>query len=261
MNSYLCLTLLLGVVAYVSANCGNSYAQGGRVIAGQNARQGAWPWQILLKENGRAGCGGSLISSNWVVTAAHCIKPSRYSVVLGEQDLRYRSGAEQEISVSQVIVHPGWNSRTFDYDIALLRLSRPAQLNRNVSPVCLPNAHARTGASCYITGWGATRSFSPMHPTLQQAPMRVIDPNTCNRKNYYNIGIRITDRMICGGGQGRISGCQGDSGGPFVCSNNGRWELHGAVSHGSKDCNSSKSYTVYARVALFRQWIRQNTGV
>ena len=52
------------------------------MIAGTTAPEGAWPWQVLLKANGRPGCGGSLISPDWVVTAAHCINGGSYSVVL-----------------------------------------------------------------------------------------------------------------------------------------------------------------------------------
>ena len=91
--------------------------------------------------------------------------------------------------------------------------------------------------------------------------MKVIDQGVCDRKNRKAIPIPIRPSMICGGGVGSISGCQGDSGGPFVCNTNGRWELHGAVSHGSRYCRSSETYTVFARVAHFRQWIKQQTGV
>ncbi len=56
-----------------SGTCGQPEVQQSRVIAGENATRGAWPWQILMLYNGRPGCGGSLISPNWVVTAAHCV--------------------------------------------------------------------------------------------------------------------------------------------------------------------------------------------
>ena len=63
--------------------------------------------------------------------------------------------------------------------------------------------------------------------------------------------------MVCSGdgGNTRKSGCHGDSGGPFVCQIGGRWELHGAVSHGSPRCASTETYTVFARVAYFKKWI------
>ena len=59
-------------------SCGKSSHANCRVIAGKTAQKGAWPWQVLLKSNGRVGCGGSLISADWVVTAAHCVNLGSY---------------------------------------------------------------------------------------------------------------------------------------------------------------------------------------
>ena len=75
--------------------------------------------------------------------------------------------------------------------------------------------------------------------------------------------LKITDTMICAGIEGKPqSGCFGDSGGPYVCqSSSGKWFLQGAVSWGSLSCDASDRYSVFARVAQFRDWIRQHTGV
>ena len=75
--------------------------------------------------------------------------------------------------------------------------------------------------------------------------------------------LKITGEMICAGVEGEpLSGCHGDSGGPYVCqSSSGNWFLQGAVSWGSPRCAASERYTVFARVAQFRNWIRQHTGV
>ena len=99
-----------------------------------------------------------------------------------------------------------------------------------------------------------------MDHVLQQAPMQIIDKTTCHAKNYRAIRIAIKDSMICGGGAPRVPGCQGDSDGPLSCFLNCRWELHGAVSHGSRYCQSSKTYTIFARVAKFQSWIKQKTS-
>ena len=69
---------------FVILGCGKTLIQGQRVIAGTTATRGAWPWQILMLSNGRAGCGGTLVSNQWVVTAAHCVagslNPSTYTI-------------------------------------------------------------------------------------------------------------------------------------------------------------------------------------
>ena len=94
---------------------------------------------------------------------------------------------------------------------------------------------------------------------LQQGRLEIVSNLVCEKLNRQEIPISITKSMVCAGSGGseRTSGCHGDSGGPLVCKRGHQWELHGAVSHGSKDCNSSKTYTVFSRVYYFRQWIKE----
>ena len=92
-----------------------------------------------------------------------------------------------------------------------------------------------------------------------QALLPVVDLITCNAQNVASTGISITDAMICGGSGDERGGCQGDSGGPYVCVDGiGRWVLHGAVSWGSRTCNARHTYTVFARIAHFLDWIQEN---
>merc|ERR1711962_1906226 len=233
--------------------CGKPEIQGQRVIAGVTATRGSWPWQILMLYNGRGGCGGSIVGPRHVVTAAHCVAgrtryPSRFSVRVGEHDTRKSEGSEAEYRVKRVFAHPRYQRpSSLNNDIAVFELEKPIQFNKYVSPVCLPDADAPVGTDCYITN------------ILQQAKMPVVSNQVCHKKNYASIRIPVTDAMICSGdgGNTRKSGCHGDSGGPFVCNLNGRWELHGAVSHGSPRCASTETYTVFARVAHFKSWIEE----
>merc|ERR1719361_926641 len=124
----------------------------------------------------------------------------------------------------------------------------------------MPSKDPPVGTECYITGWGKTKHPGSMTMgPLQQAILPVVSKQVCHAFNFANIRIRVTDDMICGGDRGQTtkSGCHGDSGGPYVCKINGRWEVHGAVSHGSGICSSKKSYTVFARTNYFRTWIEQ----
>jgi len=266
------LAIICGLTALV-AGCGRQSIVNSRVIGGHDARPNSWPWQIVLKENGRPGCGGSIISPNWIVTASHCVVDSRsgrtksaysFSVSAGKHDLRYRERYEQTVQASQVISHPGFNFRTFQSDVALIRLRTPLVFNQAVSPICLPSRPQNAGAQCYISGWGRnSRRARGMHHTLQQARMPIVSQHVCSYHMRRVASIPITGTNLCSGhGDTRLSGCQGDSGGPFVCNNGQRWELHGAVSWGSSDCSSKPNeYTVYANIYNLKSWISRHTGI
>lgn len=247
--------------------CGRPQNSANRVIAGRDAKPNSWPWQALMLKSGIASCGGTLISDRWVVTAAHCIKgmtnsPGSFTIRLGEHDRSKSEGTEQDVPVERVIAHPNyaWNK---DYDIGLFKLARPVQMNKYVQPACLPSRDAPVGQNCYITGWGSTKFMGGSVTVLQQAAMPVVSNDVCERANKPQNGVKVTPRMICTGhgGSTRISGCHGDSGGPLVCSIGGRWEVHGAVSHGEKTCSTKMgTYTVFARVNAVLLWIRDTMG-
>ena len=95
---------------------------------------------------------------------------------------------------------------------------------------------------------------------LRPGGLREVRTDKTLHRYFFHIGSQVTGAMVCSGdgGVSRKSGCHGDSGGPFVCNIGGRWELHGAVSHGSSRCASTESYTVYARVNHFKKWILAN---
>jgi len=260
------MAMLVAVIVLLSValseQCGRPQVFSGRVISGQTARPHSWPWQILLMQNGRPMCGGSVVGPTTIVTAAHCVyrsegRPYSFKVRTGEHDTRRREGGEVDHQVVRVIRHRSYNPRNLDYDIAILKLARPIQYNKYVQPVCLASSSISSGGNCYITGWGKTRHPGSMTTVLQQGKMPIVDRRRCAAAHRSARLPPVTDRMICSGhgGATRVSGCHGDSGGPFVCNVGGRWELHGAVSHGSGDCSARRSYTVYANIYNFRRWI------
>ena len=123
-----------------SAVCGCSRQPAvlGRIVGGEGATLQTWDWAVSLYING-ALCGGSIISSSWVITAAHCVlrvSPSQITVYAGSIQ---RLSGTQIRSVSSVIVHQSYSSVTFVNDIALLRLSSSLDLTSNgVRPICIP---------------------------------------------------------------------------------------------------------------------------
>ncbi|NXS13426.1 CTRL protease, partial [Neodrepanis coruscans] len=185
-----------------------SVAYSERIVNGQTAVPGSWPWQVSLQtRTGSHFCGGSLINEYWVVTAAHCnFNPNAHVVVLGEYDLSSYSEAVQVKTVSTAITNPGWDPNTMNDDITLLRLSTPAQLGSSVSPICLAPANLvlPSNAQAVTTGWGRTNPNSQaLATTLQQVTVPLISQRQCMQ--YW--GNRITSSMLCAGGVG-ASSCQ-----------------------------------------------------
>ncbi|CAN7945052.1 unnamed protein product, partial [Ixodes hexagonus] len=145
---------------------------GAQIVGGEAAGPLEFPWQISLHviqlPNTDLGhiCGGSIINSQYVVTAAHCIldgypSASNYVVVVGEQNLNVTDPHEERIAVVNITIHPKWNPSTVNYDYALLRLQRALNFTGSESalmPVCLPTLNQGfDGQTCTATGWGLTK--------------------------------------------------------------------------------------------------------
>uniref|UniRef100_G1LI64 trypsin n=2 Tax=Ailuropoda melanoleuca TaxID=9646 RepID=G1LI64_AILME len=206
-----------------------------KIVGGYTCQQNSVLYQVSLN-SGYHFCGGSLINSQWVVSAAHCYK-SRIQVRLGEHNIAVSEGGEQFINSAKVIRHPSYNSNTIDNDIMLIKLSSPATLNSRVS-------------ACLISGWGNTQSTRENYPDVLQCLQAPILSDSSCRSAYPG---QITRNMICLGYlQGGKDSCQGDSGGPVVC--NGA--LQGVVSWGA-GCAQKGKPGVYTKVCNYVSWIRQ----
>ncbi|XP_008048385.1 chymotrypsinogen B2-like [Carlito syrichta] len=202
-----------------------------RIVNGEDAVPGSWPWQVSLQvRGGFCPCGGY---SGW--------RP-------GGGAASARSGRPQ------VFKNPKFSMLTVRNDITLLKLATPAQFSQTVSAVCLPSADDDfpAGTLCATTGWGKTKYNALKTPDkLQQAALPLLSNADC--KKFW--GSKITDVMVCAGASG-VSSCMGDSGGPLVCQKDGAWTLVGIVSWGSGTCSTS-SPGVYARVTELMPWVQE----
>jgi len=249
--------------------CGKPTPMGSRIIGGEFAKKDAWPWQVAIYYMGQFMCGGSLLSPTWIMTAAHCVDgfdPVGYEIVLGQFNREDDVKPSEYFLAKRAFHHPDWMKPTpLNNDIALIELSKPAIFNRHVQPICLPKpsqANVPVGSECYITGWGQYKIGKSGPPSIKQkqAKLRVVSNEECSNMNTVNMGIPVTDKMVCAGlGPNHVeSGCHGDSGGPFVCrANDGVWTLQGSVSWGSGECKTSQGYSVFARTNQFTDWIAQ----
>ncbi|KAK2898487.1 hypothetical protein Q8A67_009905 [Cirrhinus molitorella] len=235
-----------------------------RVVGGVDVNPHSWPWQVSLQYLSGSSwyhtCGGSLISDQWVLTAAHCIGSRTYRVYLGKHNLQLEETGSQAIGTSKIIVHEDWNSFTIRNDIALIKLETPVTASDTITPTCLPTSGdvLPHNAACYVTGWGRLYTNGPLADALQQALLPVVDYATCSLPDWW--GSQVTESMVCAGGDGVVAGCNGDSGGPLNCAGSGgAWEVHGIVSFGSGlSCNYSKKPTVFTRVSAYIDWISKN---
>lgn len=236
------------------------------VIGGQLASDGEWPWQVALIDAGGdpyAGqyCGGSLIATDWVVTAAHCAQgsdPNDVEVLAGIHNLGNPDAGYQRLAVAEIFIHPQYNQAAqYDKDVALLRLTDPAQLGSTPGgqvvatiPLVSAGAGSLAGQQATVSGWGYDGGSYPTR--LMEAVVPIVTNADCNDANSYNGDI--TAAMLCAGyTAGGIDTCSGDSGGPLAV-DGPNWKLAGITSWGD-GCALPNKYGVYTRVSQVAGWI------
>ncbi|KAM3867641.1 tissue-type plasminogen activator [Diretmus argenteus] len=257
------------------ATCGersdNSLSQPSfRIFGGRESDITEQPWQAAINVYQRRlkkhfhRCGGILIDSCWLLSAAHCFElrdeAKHLQVVLGRTFRKQNSTSEQIFEVEKFWTHDKFDKETFDNDIALLKLKSDIGICAVNSPEVLPACLPEPGlvlpdwTECEISGYGRDSEFSAEYSErVKRGHVRLWPQERCVPSVLS--GRTITTNMLCAGDtRGLDDACKGDSGGPLVCRSNNRMTLMGVISWGD-GCGQRDKPGVYTRVTRYIDWI------
>lgn len=214
-----------------------------------------------VRDSTRALCTATMITSSWLVTAAHCVLGDqdleRPTVVIGKTDLRQPDNATVARRRSQVVIVNGEYVRraSIESDIALIKLDRPVK-NATVLPMAAAGYVPAAEAPVLVRGWGANKSGSMrgMSPILRQGVLTVAsDQASTDRLGMDYIPGRVIGTNPTDEGIGNV--CFGDSGGPMIDVSSGTEVLVGVTSFAEDgDCLQSSGFT---SIAAYRAWIER----
>lgn len=195
-----------------------------------------------------------MISPDWLITAAHCVKnrlPQELMIEAHRHDLRKSSESEEGIvmELQEIFIHPNYDENSTKNDIALIRVKSPAQLVGYARVDY--GTGVQFGTNVTVAGWGAVKEWGQSSPVLLKVQVPLVTEEQCKKALS-----GIHEGMLCAGGIAGMDSCQGDSGGPLFVEGDGKSPtLIGVVSWG-RGCARPGLPGVYTRVSVFLDWIR-----
>ncbi|CAF0923262.1 unnamed protein product [Adineta steineri] len=267
ITTILCMLIVFANARWTENDCGKRpiepfLANNNTVVGGIQAMRGDWPWSCSMRYNGRHICGGSLINTNWIISAAHCVTstlPTAYIWYCGGHELQVNETYTQVVHTKRVIPHSAYDSQLIRNDIALFELISPVILTDYVLPVCYPSINDTYEHEISMaTGWGTPIIGGNLSNVHMEVEMPILTDTACKDK-YRQFGnmLDITTQICAGRKEEGKDTCQGDSGGPLIVRHTDNdWYLIGLTSWGL-GCGEGG---VYTRTSAYRDWVLSYTG-
>ncbi|XP_020299078.1 chymotrypsin-1-like [Pseudomyrmex gracilis] len=225
----------------------NSY-----IIGGKDAPVGAYPHLVSLRKNGSHSCGGSIISTRTVLSAAHCVisyvkDPRVLEILTIHAGTNLLSEEGTVYKAIKAIHHENYNMYKLLNDIGVLILSRPVEFTPTIQPIRLATNDIVAGSPCVLSGWGRTAIGGLFPDKLQHIKLNVYDQKKCQA-----IFWQVKSSHICTYTRAGEGACHGDSGSPLIA---GDVQI-GVVSFALPCARGEPD--VFTRVSSYTNWLRKN---
>lgn len=247
-------SIVLFVCATLSSASNHQEDEHNRIVGGSKVTTPI-PYQVSLQfaRDGKFShfCGGSIISEEHVLTAAHCLNgqnKDKITVFAGVMSLKEASGSRHK--VENFAIHTSYEELVRN-DIAVMKISPPFKMDgKSVNSISYKISEKLGGGQpVMLTGWGSTSMsiFGPFPEDLQYIKLQTLTNEECNQR-----GFNVTETEICAFKRPLNGACAGDSGGPLVTEDQST--VVGVVSYGTAICGLGYP-DVYTRVSVLTDWI------
>jgi len=241
------------VTSSISSAASASSPRAASIINGEEQDIEDFPFQVSLMQGNFHFCGGTVVNSRWVLTAAHCVVnrlPGDVDVVLGTANLQ--TGGTR-FSVGAIRIHPDYVGGG-DFDVAMLRLDDTLLWPRVFLQTPQEPHLSMPGDTATVIGWGQTESGSGS-PMLLGVDLPIITNEECENIAGAFFG-GIGPGTICAGGNRLDRGpCFGDSGGPLLVPHMGGWAEIGVVSRAVNVDQCGNIPAAFARMTTVYDYI------